>query len=207
MRCSVWLVAVITTGCRAPAPPPAHADTCDLLAACARGCGEHRDQACDALIYPERHGLDLAAATAALRAGCDDGEAFACVDLADSLAEETRVISERAVSLLQPRCDQKDGPACNLLGALYVDGKRVNMDLARAHALFQAGCDAGFARACTNLGNSAGGHCDLDGARRAYRRGCDLGDQVACERVAAPRVHCAYGWTDCTCLAATRGAS
>jgi TPR repeat protein len=200
MRWCLAIAALVATSCSAPAPPPAHAaDACDVLASCARGCGEHVEDACQALTVPARYGIDPAAASTALRAGCDRGEPSACLDLADARDDDARALTDRAVALLQARCDRHEGPACNLLGALYADGTHVTLDRSRARALFQAGCDAGLARACTNLGNSARGHCDLDGARRALRRGCDLGDHVACDEVDAPRVYCGAGETDCTC--------
>jgi hypothetical protein len=189
----------------APRPSQAPVAACDVLASCARGCGEHVEDSCQALTVPGRYGIDPAAASTALRAGCDRGEPAACLDLADARDDDARALNDRGVTLLQARCDRHEGAACNLLGALYAEGTRVAMDHVHARTLFQVGCDAGLARACTNLGNSARSHCDLDGARRALRRGCELGDHLACEQADSSRVYCAAGETDCSCPTSSGG--
>jgi TPR repeat protein len=72
-------------------------------------------------------------------------------------------------------------PGCSNLGALFLQGRGVSKDEARAAALFTKVCEGGEATGCFNLGVllQAGGK-DNAGAVEAYRRGCAPGDQGSC---------------------------
>ena len=96
-------------------------------------------------------------------AGCRNGDGSACFEQA--------VAGDPQKYFLRRGCDLGHGASCyNLAIALGVSDPQAN-------GPYEQACDAGFSRACTNLGwmyeNGRGLPVDMDAARRLYQKGCD----------------------------------
>jgi TPR repeat protein len=98
---------------------------------------------------------------------------------------------DSTVEVLQQACDgdplevERWGMACSALGDMYQSGRGVTQDSARARALYQQGCDAGYMMGCYNLGYmyETGEGVTKDTARAAnlIQQACDGGLERACE--------------------------
>ena len=62
--------------------------------------------------------------------------------------------SSEEAQRLTSECDQGKYASCVPLGRMYVDGRGVTKDEARAVALFQRACEGGVAEACAKLKKS-----------------------------------------------------
>jgi TPR repeat protein len=87
-------------------------------------------------------------------------------------------------------CADRQTEDCVTLGAMYLDGAIVSIDVERAVSLFRAACTEGSARGCLRLADAyherlATGGADEEAA--LYRRACDAGANTGC--LAAGRVY------------------
>jgi TPR repeat protein len=161
----------------------------------ARACDANNGVACMRLglilvAFPQE--MDLDPGLRLLERGCALGTQLSCVRSADRLlrAGWERNGSwwsgvERAVDRLRAACRAGEYAGCVAVGALYLDGRGVGRDPAKAREIFRAACDDGFARGCDALG---GALADAPGARAeaaaAWRRACQLRDGGGCLRLA-----------------------
>jgi uncharacterized protein len=87
---------------------------------------------------------------------CELGCASGCVNLGRLLERGAGAPApdtvERMVRSYETACQRGDATGCNNLGVLYLNGKHVRRDLARAEGLLRPACDEGMQLACTNLG-------------------------------------------------------
>lgn len=97
-----------------------------------------------------------------------------------------------ALTILEAACrdtasGKLQGRACNTAAAILVDGMGMAKDATRAIPLFEAGCEAKEALACSNLARNyekGNGVPQADAAKaKEYRaKACELGHQASCSR-------------------------
>lgn len=91
--------------------------------------------------------------------------------------------AEDTPQALQKKCDAKDWAACKSLAYRYSEGDGVAKDGAKAGALYEKACNAGFGPACTSLAFEwDGGGLGTDKAKvaRFATRACELEDAGGC---------------------------
>lgn len=136
---------------------------------------------------------------ASLRGLCDRGNQHACawVGLLLHAGEATERDSRAAVPLLERACRAEVSLACHQLGQIYGDGyspRAVAADpnvarrwYAGALRLGRRGCEAGDARACSDVAQQywqGQGVARDDAQRWAHeRRACELGEASACHTI------------------------
>jgi hypothetical protein len=84
---------------------------------------------------------------------------------------------------LQKKCDARSWAACDSLAYRYEKGEGVAEDTAKAGALYERACTAGFGESCANLAFLYdGGALGTDAAKvlRLYTRSCALKAGVGC---------------------------
>jgi len=121
-----------------------------------------------------------------LRAGksfglaCDLGLDAGCASLAAFVKADGQAVFSRA-------CDGGDGVSCFMLGWQIVTGT-VAAEPARAAALFERSCAAGWARGCGSLAefyvHGQGVPVDLARAMECYEKACNGGDAPSCANAA-----------------------
>ncbi|MDR2507268.1 MAG: sel1 repeat family protein [Candidatus Accumulibacter sp.] len=94
---------------------------------------------------------------------------------------------QKKAAAFKKSCDGGDAKTCTNLGVLYVTGKGVKQDYARAAELYAKACDGENARGCSSLGelyaNGRGVGQDAAKARELYKKACDLWNARACNRL------------------------
>jgi|GEM_PF-3311778 len=120
-------------------------------------------------------------------AGCRDGDAAACHELAHLYSQGLLLPrdSERAARLYAHGCDLGYNASCAALGVLYVDGRGVERSGEHALWLLNRACAAGYAPGCRALGEVLdNGYADVPrlpaSARGAWDAGCALEDPASC---------------------------
>jgi TPR repeat protein len=167
----------------------------------AGSCGKRHAESCTLLGFLYRSGRGVAAdARASLRSytsACDLGDPDGCVGAADvhSRGVLGAIDNARAVPFLEKGCAANNGPACYLLGEKYGYALGVEVDVAKAEALYKQAFELVSAScpkqgpACFVLGTAyADGHGaeqDLARAFTAFEQGCTAGSGEACYRVGA----------------------
>ena len=116
---------------------------------------------------------------------------------------------ERTLVLMKKACDKGGLVACSDLGLVYLEGRGVDRDAARALGLFRRSCENGEARGCANLGLVyERGEPQLKIARdeakamAMYRRSCAVHGAGGCERVGLAYLNGQLGLTQETAQAA-----
>lgn len=103
------------------------------------------------------------------------------------MARNTPAALTQAADLFQTSCDEGLAAACNNLGALYMLGRGVGKDEARALTIFKKACEDKDRAACDTLGelysrdNSPSR--DLALAASSYAAACELGFLPSCARL------------------------
>ena len=100
-------------------------------------------------------GAAAAPTAAALRQGCDGGDAKACKDLGDMYATDTHaemsgvpVDDAQAAAFYRKACDGGVLQGCTLLGAMLYIGRGVAQDRDQAGVLLRKACAGGDNMAC-----------------------------------------------------------
>ncbi len=90
-----------------------------------------------------------------------------------------------AIGKMVKLCESGNGSACHYAALLYASPKAGMLDLVKSAGYFQKGCDAGFARSCTDAGllylnDNTVIKRDNRRALELVKRGCGLGEMKAC---------------------------
>jgi TPR repeat protein len=103
------------------------------------------------------------------------------------MARNTPAALTQAADLFQTSCDEGLAAACNNLGALYMLGRGVGKDEARALTLFKKACEGKDRAACDTLGElysrDSSPSRDLALATSSYAAACELGFLPSCARL------------------------
>lgn len=147
-------------------------------------CDGGHAQACnDLAVLMARAGADPEETMRMYRASCAEENTLACFNLAFQL-EQREELAE-AATFYEKACDLGSREACNTLAIAYRYGRGVEVDPARAAAIYEETClQRGFAMSCNNIGTmfstGSGVPRDLAAAAMFYQRGCSLGFGRAC---------------------------
>jgi TPR repeat protein len=146
------------------------------------------------------------ACAAKSKEGCDSERRLLVADAKrmEAAARSYKTCQEGSLRECQDACDGGDGIACEQIGMVYVVGKRVARDRAKAEAAFQKACDAGNAgmvgggcewlgtlykpqgcppgRTCMQIGGF-GGPVDAQKAAGYFWKACDAGGAAGCKQI------------------------
>jgi hypothetical protein len=137
---------------------------------------------------PEPVAAGPEAALAEDREACEQGDAGACLDLADAywLGKGVAEAPALAVALFREACRAENTAACLRLGLAHQQGRGVTQDDERAANLFEQVCESGEAQGCALLGSAywlgRGVDKDRDRAGALFAQACAGGIASACER-------------------------
>ena len=154
---------------------------------CQKQCDKGHAGSCGALgAYFEGRTHEYDKALAALKKGCDGGDARSCVNLGGMTLEGigTKADPVAAAPLFDSGCNSGDAIGCGRLGAAYHTGTGVTRDDTKAAGLLRKACDGGQAHACGELGammrDGTGVPKDETAALGLLKRGCYGGDARSC---------------------------
>jgi TPR repeat protein len=172
----------------------AAAEPCKEPLACEKACSAHDTRACTVAaeaIFDGSHGapFDPKRSFPLAKTACDAGDAFGCSLLAYHYQDGSGVAwsPQLAVANYDKACRGGSGVGCYNLAGMYGGGHGIDVDNAKydsytklARAAWQAACDRGESRWCSNLGfliETAGDHA---AARKLYAKTCAAGVVVGC---------------------------
>ena len=81
---------------------------------------------------------------------------------------------------LTRECELKNGKACSKLGSIYLNGKGVTQDYAKATEYLAKGCNLQYGLACGGLGSLYYLEKDYTKAAEYLAKGCELQYGTAC---------------------------
>lgn len=139
----------------------------------------------DAAVQDGRFDDAFAAAQIACTQG--SGDACAVVGMLNQLGKGTTQDSAQAVTYLQKACDLGSGDGCATLAGMYYNGNLgVPLDLAKAHQLAVAGCQADNAIACMVLGtmqlSGRGAEKDSAAGQATFAKACAI-EPLTCSKI------------------------
>jgi TPR repeat protein len=175
----------------------AAADPCKDPLACEKACSAHDARACNVAVeglFYGKHGapFDPKRSFPLAKTACDAGDAFGCALLGLHYQDGsgTSWSAASAIAAYDKACRGGAGVACYNLAGMYGGGHGVVVDHAKfdaytekARLAWNASCDGGDTRWCTNAGYLIEDK-DPAEAEVRYRRGCDHDEPVACVQVA-----------------------
>lgn len=107
-----------------------------------------------------------------------------------------RADPQKGVALLEDSCRAKHGPACTLLGFLYLNGRTVEADATRSLQFYRGACDLGDPHGCLGAADVHGrgllGKVDHAAAIALLDKACALGNGKGCHQL-GERYHNAVG--------------
>ena len=165
--------------------------SCEAFAKAAAKACPRDPEACNNLgyyiHYLGRAGkVDIEAARAAFKRGCDAGSEFACGN--SKALFDPRHLSPSGATQLSPELEeacQRDNPAaCYLRGVILEEGRGVQADAAAAFESYSRACALSHPRGCQMQGYLLDDRGEKKDARVAYARGCELEDMHSCWNLA-----------------------
>jgi TPR repeat protein len=123
---------------------------------------------------------------------CGQGSQLGCTGLAIGDLDGVNGTGKdykKALALLQPACDAKNGRACSALGSMYANADGVPEDKSKAGDLYKTACDLGEMRGCDRLADLyIAGQGGLPQDRKRgfdlYLKACEGGLPSGCSDVA-----------------------
>jgi TPR repeat protein len=127
-----------------------------------------------------------------LEKGCNQGDADSCLRISVFAKGEyptkekldKQKLIEKAQTLYEARCDEKDGSACGGLGELLANPMDSKPDLKKAVEYFELGCELEDGRSCAQfasfLEQGKGVIPDIEAAELMFRHSCDLNSPRGC---------------------------
>jgi uncharacterized protein len=117
-----------------------------------------------------------------LRAGCERGDAWSCVEVARSYGVEKNPLQSNP--WVRRACDLRSAQACAVLGEHYERGRGLPVDYVMAAKLYDFACSAGSGDSCCSYGrmivDGRGAPRDIARAESYFDRGCQAGSGIAC---------------------------
>ena len=126
---------------------------------------------------------DTVRAVSLLERACDAGKLEGCFKLGENFRYRNDASRARAVPLFQKACDGAHGDACASLGWLYMSGRGIGRDDARAAALSERACNL---RSLSGCNQGAGWHNPLTGVLKDATRWAAYLEKL-CDAHAQPR--------------------
>lgn len=123
-----------------------------------------------------------------LTEGCEEGDGYACLWLANMYRHGRGVAESRAKAreLLAQSCEASDARGCLAVAKMESMGEGGASEVPEARAHFVKACRGGMGEACTMaasmLEKGIGGEAQPEEAAAMLKLGCELGSEKACER-------------------------
>jgi len=172
----------------------AAAEPCKEPLACEKACSGHDTRACTVAaeaLFDGSHGapFDPKRSFPLAKTACDAGDAFGCSLLAYHYQDGSGVAwsPQLAVAAYDKACRDGSGVGCYNLAGMYGGGHGIDVDNAKytsytklARTAWQAACDHGETRWCTNLGFLIETDGDHATARKLYAKACAAAVSIGC---------------------------
>jgi TPR repeat protein len=115
--------------------------------------------------------------------GCDEGAAYGCSAIAEKLINASNPDYTSALPLVDEACREWEGWGCYLKGFLYLNGKGVTADRAKAVELFARSCDVGVGAGCGALASIDEQVSLISDSIKLYQKSCDLSYGDGCASI------------------------